>query len=297
MRQESKVFFLRVLDLFFRRRNIILLKFVGKNLRNFDHNNSDSQNTFYENAVGAIINSKSKFARFRRIYNYREIVETVTYRQGEEYLERIASLGAPRAEDFSKFILNDALGMPTRYHYPEVGCVSPTTLRYVSVALEIKKLFGGNLVGSFAEIGVGYGGQASILKEMFQIVDYGIYDLVEVQELAQRYLAHLGKADKVTRHSLADSTNKSWDLVISNYAFSELPAALQKEYISTVLCRSTRGYLIMNSGMKNRTGRSDGKLGLDDLRKLLPDFEILEEIPNTGSDNYVIVWGHNRVAG
>jgi len=84
-------------------------------------------------------------------------------------------------------------------------------------------------------------------------------------------------------------------LVISNYAFSELPLELQKIYIEKVIRKSKRGYLIMNSGMNNFSGRSDGKLHLAELRTLLPVFEILDEIPNTGPDNYVIVWGHNRV--
>ena len=82
---------------------------------------------------------------------------------------------------------------------------------------------------------------------------------------------------------------------MSNYAFSELPAELQKIYIEKVVSKSKRGYLIMNSGLYNYSGRSDGKLHLAELRTLLPEFEILEEIPNTGPDNYVIVWGHNRV--
>jgi hypothetical protein len=84
---------------------------------------------------------------------------------------------------------------------------------------------------------------------------------------------------------------------MSNYAFSELPSDLQKIYIEKVLGKSERGYLIMNSGMTNHSGRSDGKLTLEELRKFLPEFQIFEEIPNTGPDNYVIVWGHNRVVG
>jgi hypothetical protein len=71
----------------------------------------------------------------------------------------------------------------------------------------------------------------------------------------------------------------------------------EKEYINKVLAKSERGYMIMNSGLNNQTGRSDGKLTLGELKTLLPRFEILEEVPNTGPDNYVLVWGHNRVVG
>jgi putative sugar O-methyltransferase len=242
-------------------------------------------------------NSNSKFNRFRRIYNYREIVENVTYHQGQKYLERITSLDLPLTSDFSKYFLNDSVGKPTLYHYPNIGKISPTTLRYISVSLEIKKLFGDSLSGNIVEIGAGYGGQASILMEFFKITKYGVYDLDNVQVLVKKYLAKMNKEHKLNMYSLSDHSDIRWDLAISNYAFSELPAELQKEYINKVLGKSERGYVIMNSGLNNETRRGDGTLTLDELRTLLPKFEIIEEVPNTGPDNYVIVWGHNQVVG
>ena len=91
---------------------------------------------------------------------------------------------------------------------------------------------------------------------------------------------------------LRELPDKNWDLVISNYAFSELPKSLQLDYVEKVLTRSKRGYLIMNSGKSNISGFSKGKLTLKELEDLLPGVEILEEVPNTGPDNYVLVWGH-----
>jgi putative sugar O-methyltransferase len=244
-----------------------------------------------------IVNSNSKFNRFRRIYNYREIVENVTFRQGQEYLKRLTLLGLPLSSNFLKYFINDSVGKPTRYHYPNIGKVSPTTLRYISVSLEIKKLFGDDLSGNIVEIGAGYGGQASILMEFFKIDKYAVYDLDNAQMLIQKYLAKLNKENNLNMFSLRDNVNIRWDLAISNYAFSELPAELQKEYITKVLGKSERGYMIMNSGLENETGRSNGKLTLSELRTLLPKFEIIEEVPKTGPDNYVLVWGHKRVLG
>lgn len=273
--------------------NILLIKFA-KNRNSDNSSRSDSQKTFYEDTVSLIVNSNSKFNRFRRIYNYREIVENVTFLQGQKYLKRIIFLGLPLTSDFSKYFLNDSVGKPTRYCYPNIGQVSPTTLRYISVSLEIKKLFGDGLSGNIVEIGAGYGGQASILMEFFKINKYGVYDLGNAQILIQKYLTNMNKENNLNMYSLSDNSNIHWDLAISNYAFSELPAELQKEYINKVLAKSERGYMIMNSGLDNETGRGDGKLTLGELRTLLPRFEIFEEVPNTGPDNYVLVWGHTE---
>lgn len=258
---------------------------------------SDSQATPYQREIRSILTSPKKFNKFRRIFTYREIVESVTYKQGAEYINRINTLSSRSKVDFEVFKKNDSLGFPRLYKYPIIGEISPTTLRYISVALELQILFGKNLAGNFIEIGAGYGGQASILEEFFEISLYGIYDLEEAQDLMSMYLSRISKLDKIKMFSLDHSEEPIWNLAISNYAFSELPVELQKEYIEKVLSKSERGYLIMNSGRTNHSGRSDGKLNLTELRDLLPEFEILEEKPNTGPDNYVIVWGHKRDLG
>lgn len=263
--------------------------------RNQEEGISDSQATPYQYKLSSILKRENKLKKFRRNFMYREIVESVSYGQGSRYVERIKALSLNESENYSLYKKNDSVGKPRLFSYPNFGKISPTTLRYISVTLELKNLFGNNLMGNIVEIGAGYGGQASVLQDICNIEMYGIYDLPEAQELAKHYLSTVHKVDKVKMLSLANSEVARWNLAISNYAFSELPAELQKEYIEKVLSKSERGYLIMNSGRTNRSGRTDGKLNLEELRNLLPEFEIFEEIPNTGPDNYVIAWGHKRV--
>jgi hypothetical protein len=83
---------------------------------------------------------------------------------------------------------------------------------------------------------------------------------------------------------------ETYDLVISNYAFSELPSQVQRKYIQKVLASAKRGYLTMNSGT-SKAAFQDNKLSLTELRALLPDFETLPEEPLTHPGNYIIVWG------
>ena len=281
-------------------RRFTVYRFPGTkttHLKNQIEGISDSQATPYQREIRMILSNPKKLDRFRRNFMYREIVESVTYSQGIEYINRINALTPNSKIGYKDFKENDFVGYPRLCSYPAIGKISPTTLRYISVATELEELFGKDLSGKFVEIGAGYGGQTSVLKSFFEISFYGIYDLEEAQDLISVYLSKMSKMEKVKMLSLDKPEELFWNIAISNYAFSELPAGLQKEYIEKVLIKSERGYLIMNSGMTNHSGRSDGKLNLNELRKLLPPFEILEETPKTGPDNYVIVWGHNRVAG
>lgn len=255
---------------------------------------SDSEKTPYLRCIESIAETPKLMNKFRRIFMYREIVETVTYAQGNAYLKRIRLLNENIIPDLHRFQTNDSVGKPITYRYSKSLRLSPTTLRYISVAQEIRKLFGSQLRGRFAEIGAGYGGQASILMQLFDISSYSIFDLHAAQEITSIYLNSFEKITSVEMCNLSESQSGSYDFVISNYAFSELPREIQDEYIIKVLQKSDRGYLIMNSGNTNYTGRQDGKNTINELRKKLPAFEIFEELPRTGPDNYVIVWGHMR---
>ena len=90
--------------------------------------------------------------------------------------------------------------------------------------------------------------------------------------------------------TLGDPDLKSWDLVISNYAFSELPYLVQEQYIKNVILKSKNGFMIMNSGRTNITGRSTGKHSISDLLKIIPNSRICEEEPLTGPDNFILIW-------
>ena len=291
MFQTMKAHSYRIFDFLVRLKSIL----ISQHLNQIERNSllSDSQTTLYEECVKEINKSDHHFLRFRRIYNYRSIVDTVTYSQGQQYIKRIEEIKRNRELDFSKYSHNDLVGKPIRYRYPSIGYLNPTTLRYVSVALELENLFGKELTGNFVEVGGGYGGQYAILDEFFKIDNYGIFDLECVQELTRKYLTSLDRLQKTTYHQIDSYEIREWDIAISNYAFSELPAKIQMWYVKNVFQHSTRGYLIMNSGNRNLTGRNNGKMTLDDLRRELPVDEIIEEKPNTGPDNYVLIWGNS----
>ena len=276
-------------DSFYKIRNRIRSSFQKFFNRTIKSSESDSQGRFYVQTVKKINRSRRKFRKFRRIYNYREILEHVDYDLGNSYISRIKLNEIEILKFINKFIENDEVGKPRRYVYPDIGLISPTTLRYISVATDLRKIFGTKSMKHIVEIGGGYGGQASILNKINWFDKYSIYDLEQVQILINKFLK-TQDINNVDFPSIEESNNTNYDLAISNYAFSELPKELQLMYMRKVLLISKNGYLIMNSGRSNITQRSDGKMSLEEIKSFIPNLEVLEEIPLTGPDNYVIFW-------
>lgn len=282
-------FFYTCIDLPFRLRNMFRRRISRITLFTTSEEKSDSQVTFYESAVSRIIGNKNSFKRFRRIYDYREILEHVNFRQGKEYLEIAKSKSPTSILNFESFKANDNYGKPRKFNYQGIGKVSPTTLRYVSVAMDLYEKFGSCKNFKVAEIGGGYGGQAHILSKMEGYQSFHIFDLPNVQILIDRFLTE-NSVENFHLETLHDLGFAEYDLVISNYAFSELPRNLQDQYLEKVILKSKRGYMIMNSGLRNETGRSDGKVTLEEIKELIPELKVHEEKPLTSSDNYLITW-------
>ena len=281
----------RFIDLPFRIKNYYLRNKMQVSFFTQDGVNSDSQIAFYEKAVFKIISNETSLKKFRRIYDYREILEHLNYMDGMMYLDIIRNKQPLILNEIAKFRENDKFGRPRRFFYPEIGRLSPTTLRYIFVATDLYSKFAMSGIKKIVEIGAGYGGQISILNslDLNHRNEYFVFDLPNVQILIQIYLSKM-KLTKISFLNIKETKKKDFDLVISNYAFSELPIYLQEIYLEKVLMRSKNGYLIMNSGASNSTGRSKGKMNVEYIKKWIPHLEVLPEIPLTGPDNYLIIW-------
>jgi putative sugar O-methyltransferase len=257
-----------------------------------EHIRSDTDNGLYIRAVENANHNFKAFLNFKRNKNYRAVLEHVSYEEGREYLEILRSEAPDFAENVDRFLINDIVGNPVRFFYEGAGLVSPTTFRYLKVASDLRQLFGDLNGVQVGEIGVGYGGQLLILDQIFEFRRYDLYDLPPVLRLTSRYLeSHLLNSSYRTTTLNQCGSDISYDLVLSNYAFSELPAKLASKYVEKVLSKARRAYLTMNSG-RGTCWRNRGKLSIEDYRNLLPAFEIKEERPLTGADNYILVWGH-----
>ncbi len=254
-----------------------------------DRSESDDGN--YVRELTKIVSNDEYFRNFKSNRFYRQILEHTTKLQGEGYLEEIKKNSNKLMNEIENFKENDLIGKPNLSFYKDIGSISPTTLRYVKVASDLNKIFNGNIGKNICEIGAGYGGQFFILNKIFKINSYVMFDLPEANLLIEKYLKNFSILAKYETSTL-DSFNEEsdFDLVISNYAFSEIGRNEQIKYINRVLSKSKRGYLTMNSGKKNSEFKHNHLL-LDELEDLLPKFKVLEEKPLIWEDNYIIVWG------
>lgn len=184
---------------------------------------------------------------------------------------------------------NDEWGNPVLYNYPSVGKISPSTLLYIKVYGDLLKLFGSLDKLHIAEIGVGYGGQCRIINAASNPSEYTLIDIKPALMLAQTYLDKYPLKSTVSFKVMNELTPKDYDLVISNYAFTELPRSIQQPYVDKVILRSKRGYITFND--INPAHFNSYKL--DELLSIIPGSSVIPEIPLTHKNNCIIVWGAN----
>jgi putative sugar O-methyltransferase len=204
----------------------------------------------YLQGVKAALEDERTFESFKRHPGIQSTVENVNPIWGGEYRDITLAQTPALLEHIDKFKENDTLGNPTLAAYPE-GLISPTTWRYIKVVSDLQMLFGPLDGFDIVEIGAGYGGQCKILNDACDVSSYTIFDLDLPSALASKYLSRLGspateKLRLADFRRLGHDDGRQYDLVISNWAFSECTRAMQDTYIAHVLRRSRRGYITYN---------------------------------------------------
>tara|TARA_Y100001970_G_scaffold283881_1_gene400056 strand:+ start:1908 stop:2678 length:771 start_codon:yes stop_codon:yes gene_type:complete len=189
------------------------------------------------------------FAKFKQDPRYTAILEHVSPEHGGRYIEHILEYEL-NDEMIDEFKDNDDLGGPNRVDYGEpFGKVSPSTLRYIRNALDISYFFGEGELNKIVEIGGGYGGLCKTISCLCDFDEYHIYDIEPASKLQEKYLSKFGI--KAVHHSVPEET-KDIDLVISNYAYSELGENLQDLYYNNVIKNAKKVYMILNRGQVSR---------------------------------------------
>jgi putative sugar O-methyltransferase len=247
---------------------------------------SISDNQAYPQVCLQASNDYRAFNNFRRNSIYNQILEHVSEEQGQEYLDLI-SKDPDVLNTIDRFKSNDDYGNPRMYEYPPIGMISATTLRYIKVLVDLKINFETLDNLNLCEIGVGYGGQCRIINAYFKPATYCLVDIQPALALAQRFLDNYTLHSILTYKTMNELGLGDYDLVISNYAFTELPRTVQDVYLSKVILRSRRGYINYNE----ITPVEFNSYKASELVRIIPGSTIIKEEPLSHPKNCIIVWG------
>lgn len=241
------------------------------------------------------------FKTFRRHPDYISIVETVSQDDGRKYLQ-MALQRTPMLEKHLKYFQSsEGVGSPFVYPYrskwySKKRLFSPTTLRYIKVLSDLIFLFGNLNQMKIIEIGGGYGGLCKIISDCFSFKRYILVDLKPALDLSRRFLSYF-RVPNVEFQSQQDIEAKipeQFDLVISNYAFTEIRRDIQDIYMEKVLKRSARGYMLCNwkthSWMNNQVNESLLKEAIPELMIIKNDPAILSQL-DLSCGIELAIWG------
>lgn len=157
---------------------------------------------------------------------------------------------------------------------------STSTLQYIGVLSNLIKYLPSLNNMHIVEIGGGYGGQCKIIYDYFKPKSYTIIDLPEVCDLQKKYLK-LSDIDIISIHA-EDVNEIDSDLIISNYALTEVREPLLSKYTNEVVLNATNGYITCNRVEAN-----------SNLIKTLRENKLCiekKDILGESNDNCIIYW-------
>jgi hypothetical protein len=271
------------------RQNFSRLWGFDSDLTEINRGSSVSDKSSYLAIVNLACSSEDVFNSFRRNIHYREILDHVSFSQGKIYLDLLRNSRKDVRKLLAKVKNIDKVGGPIRHFYAPYGFYSPTTFRYLWVYHCLIKTFGSLDDLRVAEIGGGFSGQAAIIAKLESIKEYALYDLPEVLNLQKRVISKLRITGNFTFENGLNPTKKKYDLVLSNYAISEIAPKLQEKFFSTIINSAEAGYFIWNL----LSEQNFGGMSISDVLARIPNSQLLVEQPLTAQGNKVIYWNHH----
>jgi hypothetical protein len=248
---------------------------------------SASDSPAYTDVCDAASQDQETFSKFKSERNYKSILEHTGYNNGRRYLRVLKKRGVRLPDEFLSF--HSSLGNPERFSFNGLGPISPSLLRYFKVASDLDLHFPKWREQDIVEVGVGYGGQIAVLKELGHKGNYTGIDLQSVARLASKYLTTSGKYSNYSfRSSEGAEPALKGHHFISNYAFSELGPEIQERYFYEFVSSSASGYVSWNDFSE----KALGGMTAETFRRSVGG-QLVPEEPQTYPNNCIILWGHS----
>jgi hypothetical protein len=245
-----------------------------------------SDNEKYPQFCLSASNDPLVFKNFRKNEIYRIILEHVSFDIGQQYLDEIKKNRKDLLKNIDKIKENDRYGNPDLFLYDSIGKICPSTLRYAKVMGDLLNLFGVIDGLKICEIGVGYGGQCRIINSIAKPTEYTLVDIKPALLLAQCYLDGFILSSVMKYKTMNELVKENYDLLISNYAFTELRREIQDVYLEKIILNVKHGYITYNE-ITPEYFKSYTK---EELVKILPNARIIKEVPLTHEKNCIIIW-------
>jgi putative sugar O-methyltransferase len=222
------------------------------------------------------------FSHFRSHPAYRGVLEHVPHWLAVKY-GRLLKDKELYLQTLDKI---DSVGTPWKYRYRFFGEGSPTALRYCYFTELISELFPSLSVSSMCEIGGGFGGQVLALSDKFPLKEVTIVDISPALSLTSRFLNTVRIDFTLHLNAPTQTNEKTFDFLISNYAFSELNRRYQDWYLQNYILKASNGFILWN---KLSFTELDG-YSLDNLVSIIPGARTMPESPLSFDGNTVIYW-------
>lgn len=251
---------------------------------------SVSDRNAYISSVRWALEKPKIFNKFRKIPDYRQVLEHVDFDQGKEYLRLASERLSDVAGTLDKLADLSTIGSPHRFTFLKAKRLSPTVLRYLKVGTDLNALFGDLRDKKFVEVGIGFGSQAAVLNRIWGVKNYRFYDIPEVLKLTKKFLSASKSTHEATYEDGRSPSRGTPGIFLSNYAFSELNRSTQDLYLEEVISCCSSGYITWNDLSERLL---DGYT-LEEILVRLPHPEVLPEEPLTSSNNVLVVWGRSK---
>jgi putative sugar O-methyltransferase len=247
--------------------------------------NSDSEDLgSYIDFLEKVNQDNKIFENFRDDEAYKGVVETVRELLARKYYEKLI-------KSFTHKQIYEYCSLLNSPGNPELTLIngdyfSNIALRYLTTAFDIKTHYGNNKIRKIVELGVGFGGQAIMLNQFFNIDKYTFVDLKAANLLTEKFLSLTDVSFEKKFCSIDSVEEDEYDLFISNFGYSELPKKYQKLAHKKFIKNSKYGYMIVNNYW-HITFRYFTKLH---YKYYLKNLIIEDEIPRSNPFNKVLIF-------